>query len=172
MHIVIQCSTTEAADATKRALDELCRLSRSDRSEPPLTVAPVLADAPSEMSAREAALISLPSPEQTQAAGRVSRALAAVTVLRYIAVADRRFTAEEKQRLDAAAHEFCAGDPLAEAALLAQLPDLRTDATKITEALELLRYAAPEFRRRLLTLAMEMAAAEGLEAHKNAAVSV
>lgn len=163
MHIVIQCSTAEAADATKRALDELCRLSRADMSEPPLRVAPVLADAPAEIPAREAVPITLPlpSPEQTQAAGRASKALAAVTVLRYIAVADRRFTAEEKQRLDAAAREFCARDQLAEAALLAQLPDLRTDATKVTEALELLRSAEPELRRRVLTLATDMAATDG-----------
>lgn len=178
MNIVIQSSNIEAAEATKSVLDVLCRLSREATGDPsphlipeahaasvkePVSSLPPVASSPVPSPPVSPLPAAAPSQEQSQLQSLelATKAAAVATVLRYIAVADRRFTPEEKERLETAVREVCAGDVLVEAMILAKLPELRSDASSVTEALDVLRSAEPALRARVWGLATEMAGADG-----------
>lgn len=152
LHVVFQCSSAEAADATKSALDLLRRMSHVNRAEHPEKIELVVAD--------QAGAVAPLAPAPMQESGALE-ALAVATVLRYIAVADRRFSSEEKQQLDAAVREFCGDDSQAALSTLDKVPELRSDAASVAEALLVLQAARPNVRKRVVQLAVEMAGADG-----------
>ncbi len=155
MHAVFQISSRDAARRAKVALDYLCQLS-SPTPSPPSEVPAV----------RTAAIVSEPLPEALlpQLAPDSSirtTAIAVTTVLRSIAVSDRRFSLEEKQLLDAAVKEFAAGDTALEASLRRLLPELRSDPANVTDALTWLSSCDAATQRRVIELASQMAFADG-----------
>lgn len=155
MHVVFQASSGDAARRAKVALDYLCQLSRPTPSTP--SEAPVV---------RTAVVVAEPLPEaplpqlEPDASLRTT-AIAVATVLRSIAVADRRFSREEKELLDAVVHELAAGDAILEAALRTLLPELRSDPANVADALTWLSSCDATTQRRVIELAGQMAMADG-----------
>lgn len=155
MHIVFQLSSGDAARGAKVALDRLCQ-----------TSLPTPSPLPEPPAARPSARRPEPSPEApppvpTADSSTRTTAMAVLTVLRSIAVADRRFSTEEKNQLDAAVRELAAGDTTLEAALLTLVPELRSDPASVADALAWLSSRDTSTQRRVLELANAMALADG-----------
>lgn len=155
MHVVFQISSGDVARRAKVALDFLCQLSRPTPS--PLSEAPVV---------RTAVVVAEPLPEaplpqlEPDASLRTT-AIAVATVLRSIAVADRRFSREEKELLDEVVRELAAGDSRLESALRTLLPELRSDPANLADALTWLSSCDATTQRRVIELAEQMALADG-----------
>ena len=155
MHVVFQISSGDVARRAKVALDYLSQLSRPTPSPP--SEAPVVRTA---VVVAEA-LPEAPRPQLQPDASLRTTAIAVATVLRSIAVADRRFSREEKELLDGVVREFAAGDSILEAALRTLLPELRSDPANVADALTWLSSCDATTQRRVIELTEQMALADG-----------
>lgn len=155
MHIVFQLSSGDAARGAKVALDRLCQTSLPA----PSLLPEASAARPSARGPEPSAEAPPPVPNAESSAR--TTALAVVTVLRSIAVADRRFSTEEKHQLEAAVRELAAGDSSLQKALLSVLSELRSDPSSVADALAWLSARDAQVQRRVLELANAMALADG-----------
>lgn len=155
MHVVFQLSSGDAARQAKVALDRLCQLGRASPSPLPQPFA-----APPSVRV-PATSPEGPQPLLTTDSSRRTTAVAVATVLRSIAVADRRFSPEEKRQLELAVREFAAGDTTLETTLLTHLSELRSDPASVADALAWLSAQDASTQRRVLELASTMAQADG-----------
>ncbi len=94
-----------------------------------------------------------PLPQLQPDASLATTAIAVATVLRSIAVADRRFSREEKELLDEVVRELAAGDSRLESALRTLLPELRSDPANLADALTWLSSCDATTQRRVIELA-------------------
>lgn len=150
LHVVFQFSSGDAARGAKVALDRLCQTSLP-------TPSPLPEPSAARPSARRPERSpEAPPPVPTADSSTRTTATAVLTVLRSIAVADRRFSNEEKHQLDAVVRELAAGDTTLEATLLTHLSELRSDPTSVADALVWLSSRDASTQRRVLELANAM----------------